>query len=150
MPISDAPTVDEYINRLPLGRREAIETLRSVILENLPEGYVEVMQHGMIGYVIPLDTYPVTYNRKPLVYAALANQKNYMSLYLMGVYGNEATQNWFVEGYKATGKRLDMGKSCVRFKTLEDLPLSLIGEAIGRVTVSRFIEIYEESRIRRG
>ena len=101
------------------------------------------MQYGMISYVIPLETYPKTYNKLPLQYAALASQKNYMSLYLMNVYGDEDTQHWFVEEYEKSGKKLDMGKSCVRFKTLDDLPMELIGEAIARTPVSVFLERYE-------
>lgn len=149
MAVSSARTVDEYLNQLPSGRKETIEVLRGVILENLPEGYVERMQHGMIGYVVPLETYPATYNGQHLVFAALASQKNYMSLYFMGVYGDAATQQWFVERYKAGGKKLNMGKSCVRFKNLGDLPLELVGEAIARTPVADFIALYESSRRQR-
>ncbi len=106
------------------------------------------MLFGMIGYVIPLERYPVTYNRQPLMYAALASQKNYMSLYLMNIYGNPDDQKWFVGAYKDSGKKLNMGKSCVRFKKLEDLPVELIGKAIARSSVDEFIELYEASRSR--
>ena len=95
---------------------------------------------------IPLERYPITYNRLPLAYASLASQKNYMSLYLMNVYGDTKTERWFTERYKASGRKLNMGKSCVRFKTLEDLPLDLIGEVIARTTVVDFIERYEVAR----
>ena len=104
------------------------------------------MQFGMISYVIPLERYPVTYNKQPLMYASLASQKNYMSLYLMNIYGNPQAQQWFREEYQASGKRLDMGKSCVRFKKLEDLPVDLIGKAIARGSVCDFIKLYEASR----
>ena len=143
---SEAQTADQYLAELPPDRREAISAVRSVILDHLPEGYQEAMQFDMIGYVVPLERYPETYNRQPLSYAALASQKNYMTLYLMNVYGDEETQRWFTERYKASGKRLDMGKSCVRFKSLQDLPIDLISEAVARTTMDEFIELYEASR----
>ena len=102
----------------------------------------------MIGYVIPLRTYPVSYNQKPLLYAALASQKNYMSLYLMNIYSDKEAEQWFIGQYVASGKKLNMGKSCVRFKKLEDLPIDLIGKAIARTTVANFIERYEASKRR--
>ena len=145
MPKSKAETVDEYLAELPEERRDAIAAVRKVILANLPDGYQEMMQFGMIGYVIPLERYPMTYNGQALQYAALASQKNYMSLYLMNIYGDEAVERWFVERYKATGKRLDMGKACVRFKNLQDLSIDLVGEAIALTSVSKFIERYEAS-----
>ena len=143
-----AQTVSGYLAELPPDRREAIAALRRVILDHLPEGFEETMQFGMIGYVIPLERYPVTYNQQPLSYAALASQKNYMSLYLMNIYGDSEAQQWFTDEYRASGKKLDMGKSCVRFKKLADLPLELIGQAIARTSVDGFIELYEASRRR--
>ena len=101
--------------------------MRELIQSRLPEGYAEQMDFGMICYVIPLETYPETYNGHPLMYAALASQKRHMAVYLMNIYGDEGTLRWFTEGYAASGKKLDMGKSCVRFKKLDDLPLELIG-----------------------
>jgi len=145
---SKAETVDGYLAELPEDRRAAISAVRQVVLENLPQGYEEMMQFGMIGYVIPLERYPVTYNGQALQYAALASQKNYMSLYLRNVYGDEAVEIWFVDRYKDSGKRLDMGKACVRFKSLQDLPIDLVGEAIALTPVDRFIERYEMSRNR--
>ena len=106
------------------------------------------MQHVMIAYVIPLEGFAVTYNGQPLVYAQLASQESYMSLYLMNIYGDQTAERWFVDQYMATGRKLDMGKSCVRFKTLADLPVDVIGEAIGRTSVAEFIAVYEESRSR--
>jgi len=144
--LSTAQTVDKYLAEMQLDRRETVVVVRKVVLDHLPAGYMETMQHGMIGYVIPLETYPITYNRQPLVYAALASQKNYVSLYLMNIYGDDEATQWFTEGYKASGKKLDMGKSCVRFRKLEDIPLGLIGEAIARTTVADFIKRYEELR----
>ena len=145
---SKAETVDGYLAELPEDRRAAISAVRQVVLENLPQGYEEMMQFGMIGYVIPLERYPVTYNGQALQYADLASQKNYMSLYLMNVYSDEAVERWFVDRYKDSGKRLDMGKACVRFKSLQDLPIDLVVEAIALTPVDRFIERYEMSRNR--
>ena len=146
MTLSNAKSVDEYLQMLPEDRKAAIKAVRSAILENLPTGYEETFQHGMLSYVIPLSTYPVTYNKMPLVFAALASQKSYMTVYLMNIYGSVADEEWFVDRYNASGKKLNMGKSCVRFKKLEDLPIDLIGEAISRTPVSAFIQIYESSR----
>ena len=146
---SSAQTVEEYLAELAPDRREAISTVRKVILDNLPTGYEEMMQFGMIGYVIPLERYPVTYNKQALQYAALASQKHYMSVYLMNVYGDPDSEQWFAEQYRASGKKLDMGKSCVRFKKLDDLPLDLIGRAIARTPVEAYIEFYEAARGKR-
>jgi len=145
---SKAETVDQYLAELTEERRAAISAVREVVLDNLPEGYEEMMQFGMIGYVIPLERYPVTYNGQALQYAALASQKNHMALYLMNIYSDEAVERWFVERYSASGKRLDMGKACVRFKSLQDLPMDLVGEAIALTPVDRSIERYEMSRNR--
>ncbi len=139
-------SADGYIEELPEDRKTAISAIRSVILANLPAGYEETVQHGMLSYVIPLATYPVMYNKLPLVFAALASQKNYMTVHLMNINGNPADEEWFVQRYKATGKKLNMGKSCVRFKTIDDLPVDLIGEAIARTPVSAYIQIYESAR----
>lgn len=143
---SNAKTVDEYLASLPEDRMEAISKVRQVILENLPEGYEEGMQYGMIGYYVPLEDYPETYNGQPLGVIALASQKNYMSLYLMAVYGDSRREKAFVKRYKASGKKLDMGKSCVRFKTLDDLPLDLVADTVAAMPVEMFIGEYEESR----
>lgn len=142
---SSASTVKQYLSDLPADRREAIEAVRQTILENLPPGYEEVMNWGMITYQVPLETYPDTYNGKPLMYAALASQKNHMAVYLTGIYMNDEARQKFEESYRATGKRYDVGKSCVRFKKLDDLPLSLIGESIASLGVEEFIERIEEA-----
>ena len=139
-------TVEEYIAGLPQERAEQIARLRQLILQRLPEGYTEEVGFGMITYVIPLETYPDTYNGHPLMYAALASQKRHMSLYLMNVYGDDETLRWFTEGFAAAGKKLDMGKACVRFRKLDDLPLDLIGEVIARTSVAEYITGYEASR----
>lgn len=145
---SASGTIEEYLAALPDDRRQAITAVRDLILQNLPEGYQEALAFGMIGYVIPLSRYPKTYNGQPLMYAAVANQKNYMSVYLMGVYGSTEAADWFQTEYRLTGKRLDMGKSCVRFRRLDDLPLQLIGRAVARFTPEEFIRIYESNRPR--
>ena len=141
---SSAKTVNEYLIELSAERRKAIRVVRKLILDNLPKGYMETMLYGMISYVIPLERYPITYNKKPLTVVSLASQKNYMALYLMNVYGDGEEE--FKKNYIATGKKLDMGKSCVRFKSLDDLPLGLIGKTITRTSVAQFIERYEKSR----
>lgn len=143
---SDAATVDEYLDELPLDRRGQIESVRDVVLENLPDGYEEVMNWGMITWEIPLERYPKTYNKKPLMYAALASQKNYMSLYLMCVYSHEGIQTEFERRFKESGKKLNMGKSCVRFKSTDDLPMDLIAETIASTPVDDYIRSYEEAR----
>ncbi|MEZ5175656.1 MAG: DUF1801 domain-containing protein [Acidimicrobiia bacterium] len=137
---SEATTVEQYLAELSDDRRDAIEAVRSVILAKLPNGYVESMNWGMISYEVPLEVYPDTYNGRPLMYAALASQKNHMAVYLSGVYIDEDTRDAFRDAYVATGKRLDMGKSCVRFRHLADLPLDLIGEAIASMPVGDFID----------
>ena len=135
---SAATTVDEYLAELTPERREIVDALRQVILANLPSGYEEIMDFGMITYCVPLEVYPKTYNGHPLEYAALGSQKNYVSVYLMDVYSNPDSAQRFNERYLATGKRLDMGKSCVRFRRLDDVPLEVIGEAIARTSVAEY------------
>lgn len=143
---SEAENVEEYIAGLPEGRREAIRAVRELILANLPEGYAEEMAFGMIGYVVPLERCPDTYNGRPLSYAALASQKNHMSLYLMSVYGEAGEA--FRERWAATGKKLDMGKSCVRFRSLDDLALDVIAAEIAANPVDLHIEHYEAAQRR--
>jgi hypothetical protein len=143
---SRAETVDKYLATLPPDRRAALETIRNVIRKNLPRGFEEGMQYGMIGYYVPLSRYPTTYNGQALGAAALASQKGHMSLYLMSVYGDPKLKAWFEDAYRAAGKKLDMGKSCVRFKKVEDVPLDVIGEVIARLDVDRFIATYESAR----
>ena len=145
---NEAKAVQDYLAALPEDRREIVETVRATILANLPAGYEEGMEFGMITYSIPLSRYPKTYNKKPLGYVALASQKNYLSLYLMGVYGNPGGEAEFRARWAKTGKKLDMGKSCVRFKRIDDLPLDLIGEVVAEVSVEKYIEVYETARNR--
>ena len=143
---SEAKTVEEYISSLPDDRRQAISTVREIILSNLPDGYEEAMNWGMISYQIPLEIYPDTYNKQPLMFAALASQKNHMAVYLTGIYISEETMKKFETEYKATGKRFDVGKSCVRFKKLDDLPLDLIGKTISSLKANELIKITEEAQ----
>ena len=143
---SGADSVQAYLAELPDDRREIVEAVRSVVLENLPAGFEEGMQYGMIGYYVPLERYPVTYNGQPLGIAALASQKRHLSLYLMGIYGDDGESSWFRGRWAETGKKLDMGKSCVRFRRLDDLALDVVGEAIARTSVEDFIGVYEHSR----
>jgi hypothetical protein len=140
------PAVKEYLSALPEGRRTQIEKVRKVILDNLPKGYQESVSWGMLSYEVPLSTYPDTYNGRPLSYAALGSQKNYMTVYLTNIYGDQAAEAWFRGRYQASGKKLDMGKSCVRFKSVEDLPLDVIGEAIARTPVDEFVRIADKAR----
>lgn len=142
---SKAKTVEEYIKSLPAERGEVIRAVRKVILKNLPKGYVENMNWGMIVYEIPLSTYPITYNKQPIGIAALCAQKNYFAVYL-SVYQNSEMEKWFKEEYAKSGKKLDMGKSCVRFKKIDDLPIELIGKTIAKIPIKKCIEMYEESR----
>ena len=143
---SNAATVEEYLNELAPDRREQIESVRNVVLDKLPKGYAESMNWGMISWEIPLERYPKTYNKQPLMYAALASQKNYMSLYLMCVYTHDGTQTEFERRLKASGKKLNMGKSCVRFKTTDDLPMDLIADTVASTSVDDYIKSYEAAR----
>jgi uncharacterized protein YdhG (YjbR/CyaY superfamily) len=143
---SNAESVEQYLAELPDDRRDAIAEVRDVVLDNLPDGYVETMNWGMISYEVPLETFGDTYNKKPLMYAALASQKNHMAVYLTTVYSSEENEDWFRERYEATGKKLDMGKSCVRFKKLDQLPVDLIGEVIAKTSVADFLAEYRAQR----
>ena len=146
---SQATTVEEYLAGLPADRRQAIEAVRTVILSNLDQDYEEGMQYGMIGYYVPHSVYPAGYHcdpRQPLPFAGLASQKNHCSLYLMCVYGESEHSKWFQEAWAKTGKKLDMGKACVRFKKLEDVALDVVGEAIRRVPAKKYIAVCEAAR----
>ena len=138
---SNAKTVGEYIAELPPERQQDIRAVRKLIWENLPDGYEEVMNWGMITYQVPLFVYSDTYNRKPLMYAALASQKNHMAVYLSSIYADEGKREQFEKEYRLTGKRYDVGKSCVRFKKLDDLPLLVIAKAIASIEMNDFIKL---------
>jgi len=143
---SGASTVAEYLANLPPDRRAAIEAVRRVILKNLRPGFEEGMQSGMLGYSVPLSRLPDTYNGLPLPLAALGSQKSYMAVYLMCVYGDPALRHQFEVDYRASGKKLDMGKSCVRFRTVDDLPLDVIGRAVGAVGLDDYVASYRAIR----
>jgi hypothetical protein len=145
---SEATTVKKYLAALPADRRAAIVAVRKVVLENLDDGYEEGMQYGMIGYDVPHTVYALGYHcdpRQPVPFAALASQKNYMSLYLMSAYGEGPELTWLQKAWKKAGKKLDMGKCCIRFKQVEDLPLEVVGEAIRRVPAKVFLERYVQT-----
>jgi hypothetical protein len=146
---SKASTVAEYLASLPDNRRAAIEAVRAVILKNLDKPYEEGMQYGMIGYYLPHSVYPPGYHcdpRQPLPFAGLASQKNSMSLYLMCVYAVPEHNEWFRDAWLKAGKRLDMGKGCVRFKTIDDVPLDVVAKAVRLVSAKQLIEFYESIR----
>jgi hypothetical protein len=145
---SQAKSVKEYLQSLPPDRRETISAVREVILANLPKGYEERLTYGMIGYVVPHSLYPAGYHcdpTLPLGYACLGSQKNHIALHLMSAYGNPETTAWFQKAWKATGKKLDMGQACVRFKKLDDVPLSVIGAVIARTPVKDYIAAVEKT-----
>lgn len=146
---SKAKTVTEYLAELPAERRAAIDKVRAMIRKHLPKGYEERIQYGMIGYAVPLKTYPAGYHCKPdepLPFLFLAAQKNHMALYMFCLYMDKADEARFRKEYKGTGKKLDMGKSCIRFQKPEDLALHVIGKAIARTPVKKFIATYEKAR----
>lgn len=145
---SQAKTVEEYLNTLPADRRAVVSKVRSVILEWLPEGYEEAMNWGMISYQVPLERYPKTDNGQPLLYAAIGAQKGNYSLYLTSVYQDSTLAAKLRAAYKQSRKNLDIGKSCIRFMRLENLPLDVIGEIVGSVSVDQFLETYEKARDR--
>jgi uncharacterized protein YdhG (YjbR/CyaY superfamily) len=146
---SKAKTVDQYLKELPEDRRAAISKVRAVIRKHLPKGYAEQMAYGMIGWVVPHRLYPPGYHcdpKLPLMFASLASQKNYMTVYLGTVYQDTPMERWLRDAFQARGKKLDMGKSCIRFRKLDDLPLDVIGEAVARVPVADYIMMYEDAR----
>ena len=143
---STAQSPDEYIASLPPDRREALTAVRDVIRRNLPDGFEEGMEFGMLAWYVPLERFPDTYNGHPLGLAALASHKQYISLYLNTVYGDPQLADWFRARYAASGKRLNMGKSCLRFRSLDDLPLDVIGETIARVPLDRYVAHYQAAR----
>lgn len=145
---SKATTVEEYLAGLPEDRRAVMAEVRKLILEHLPAGYQERMNWGMIAYEIPLERYPKAYNEQPLGYVALAAQKQYYALYLMGVYGDSEQEKALRQAYAAAGKRLDIGKSCLRFRKLEDLLVEPIAEIVASTPPEVMIAQFEASRQR--
>jgi hypothetical protein len=143
---SDAPSAEAYLAELAPDRREAIATVRDVVNANLPDGYRESMAFGMISWGIPLEDYPDTYNGQPLAVLALASQKNHMALYLMGIYTVPGLEDWLRAQYADRALRLDLGKSCLRFKRLDQVPLDVVGEVVRRVPPDAYIAAYEAAR----
>jgi hypothetical protein len=143
---SRAITVAQYLAELSPERRRILAAVRAVIRRNLPSGYCEAMNWGMITYQVPLSRYPDTYNGQPLMYAALASRKNYCTLHMMAVYGSPEQLAALKAGFRQAGKKLEMGKACIRFRSLEDLPLAVIGQAIARVPLDRFVAYFANAR----
>ena len=146
---SEAKTPAQYIKELPADRKQAVSELRNIILKNIPEGFKEVMSYGMLGYVVPHEIYPAGYHcnpKLPLPFVAIASQKNFIAFYHMGIYANPKLLRWFVEEYpKHSKSKLDMGKSCVRFKKPEHIPYKLIGELMKKMSVENWVEVYEKN-----
>lgn len=146
---SKASTVDAYLSELPEDRQKAISKLRSVIKKNMPKGFKEEMNYGMIGYVVPHSKYPAGYHcnpKDPLPFMNIASQKNFIAVYHMGVYADAKLLKWFQEAHaKASPKKLDMGKSCIRYKKPEEIPFELIGELASKITVDEWIKLYESA-----
>lgn len=143
---SAATTVKDYLAELPEEKLKTVAAVRSALRENMPKGYVEQMQYGMITYAVPFKHFADTYNGQPLGYVSIAAQKNHFAVYLMGIYGDEKLRKWFEAEYKKSGKRMDIAKACVRFKRLEDLPLELVGEAVSKMPMDDFVALYEKAR----
>ena len=146
MAASTATTVAQYLAELPPERRTVVARVRDVVRANIPAGYQESMGWGMICWSIPLSRYPDTYNKQPLGYVCLAAQKNYFALYLTCLYMDPVGGAEFARAFEATGRKLDMGKSCVRFRTIDDLPLDVVGQAVARTTPEEYIAMYERAR----
>ena len=146
---SAATTVDQYINEAPEDRREALQKLRNIILENLPKGFQECISYGMVGYVVPHSIYPKGYHctpELPLPFMSFASQKNSINFYHMCIYANPELNDWFVAEYpKYSKQKLDMGKSCIRFKKPDNIPFELIGELVKKITVQDWIATYESA-----
>ena len=145
---SKAATPQEYVNSLPADRKKAISELRKVILKNLPKGFKEEMGYGMLGYVVPHSLYPDGYHcnpKLPLPFMGVASQKNFVAVYHMGVYADKKLLAWFTKEYgKHTKAKLDMGKSCMRFKNMDDIPYEFIGELVSKMTPKDWITLYEK------
>lgn len=145
--ISTAPTADEYIASLPGDRKAAVQKLRDTINKNLPKGFTEGMGYGMMGWAVPHSKYPAGYHcnpQLPLPFVSIASQKNFIALYHMGIYSNPDLLKWFTDEFPKHSKRkLDMGKSCIRFKNPDDIPYTLIGELMKKMTPDKWIEVYE-------
>jgi uncharacterized protein YdhG (YjbR/CyaY superfamily) len=146
---SKAKTVAQYLENLPPEKQSELKRVRAVIRKNLDSGFVEAISWGTISYEVPLERFPDTYNGRPLTYVALAAQKNYLSLYLMSAYADSTKQKWLAERFEHAGKKLDMGKSCIRFRRADDLPLDAIGQLIADTSAEQWVAIYQASRMKR-
>lgn len=146
---STAKTPAEYVNSLPEERKIVIENIRKTVLDNLPKGFEETMSYGMLGYVVPHSVYPDGYHcdpKTPLPFISVASQKNFIAFYHMGIYADENLLNWFVAQYpKHCKTKLDMGKSCIRFKKMNDIPLELLGQLVTKMSVQDWISLYEKN-----
>ena len=146
---SKAATVDAYLAELPEDRQKAMAQLRKVIKKNLPKGFRETMGYGMMGYCVPHSIYPAGYHcnpKDPLPFMGLASQKNFIAIYHMGIYANPKLLKWFTDAHaKASPKKLDMGKSCIRYKKATDIPYELIGELAAKISVEDWIQLYESN-----
>lgn len=144
---SNAQTTAEYLNELPEDRKAAVNKLRAIILQNLPEGFVETMSYGMIGYVVPHTIYPYGYHcnpKLPLPFINLASQKNFIALYHMGIYAKPNLLKWFTDEFsKHSNQKMDMGKSCIRFKEMDQIPFDLISELARKISVEEWVHTYE-------
>lgn len=149
----DVQTIEAYFEAIPEDKKDVMKKLRTLVLENLPDGFSEQITYGMIGYVVPLSRYPKGYHVKkdePLPFLAIAAQKNHIALYHLGLYGDPKIEKWFVEAYtKQVPTKLDMGKSCIRFKNVNRIPFNLIAELCRKMTVDQYIEMYERSMEKR-
>ena len=141
-----ARTVAEYVAALPPERRAVVSKMRAFVKKHLPKGYQEQIGFGAIAYAVPLEVLPDTYNGQPLCYAALAAKKNFYTLYLMSAYGDPKQYQWMASEFKKRGKKFDMGKSCLHFKSLDDLPLDVVGSVIASTPMDAYIERYRASR----
>lgn len=142
-------SAESFLAALPISRASALSRVREVVLEHLPPGYEEVVQGNMLVYQVPLDRYPDTYNGQPLWYAALAAPKTYLTLHLMAVYGSEKLAKDVENGFRAAGKKLNIGKACIRFHEADDLALDAIGKAVAAVPLEKWVEIAKAARKRR-
>lgn len=146
---SNATSVEQYISELPDDRKAAIQKLRNAVLEVLPEGFQEAMGYGMMGYVVPHSIFPAGYHcdpKLPLPFAGMASQKNNISFYHMGIYAKPELLKWFQEEYpKHCKTKLDMGKSCIRFKKMDQIPYELMKELMSKMTVQEWIDLYQQN-----
>jgi hypothetical protein len=149
---SNAATPEEYIETLPEDRKQIISAIRNTIIQNLPNGFLEIMNYGMLGYVVPHSIYPSGYHcdpKQPLPFLSIASQKNHISIYHMGIYASKELGDWFTSEYSLfSKKKLDIGKSCIRFKKAEDVPVDLIGELASKITPNEWVEIYEKNYVK--